>query len=132
MIRHPELAEYADLLERAGFAIYETTGKVPSGYFRYSRVVDGKECFGYVQVGHYGGFSHGMPIKPSIEHGSSMWVAGVPDSTPDQGNNLGNPLTVESAERVASLSNYNPLVGTHANYEDTRFSHLYRRREAAL
>lgn len=82
------------------------------------------ECFGTVQLGYFGGFSHSMPIKPSREHGSSMWVAGVPDSTPDQYDrgtmNDGDPLTVEAARKVASYRNSNPLVGTQRNYRDAR------------
>lgn len=133
MMWHGELEAYAQRLEQAGFAIYEPTGRMPSRHFRYSRVVDGKECFGSIDAGYYGGFSHIMPIKSSIEHGSSMWVDGVPDSRPESTHHVaGDPLTVEAAEKVASPSNYNPLVGRQHNYEDTRFSHLYQRREAAL
>ncbi|AVO21355.1 hypothetical protein PBI_MEGABEAR_45 [Mycobacterium phage Megabear] len=127
MIRDEGLRTYADVLEQAGFTVYETNS-VTLNYFRYSRMVDGKECFGYVQLGHYGGYSHSMPIRPSTEHGSSMWVEGVPDSTPQQGNKLGNPLTVKAATKVASPTNWNPLVGEQENYDNPRFHHMYQRR----
>lgn len=129
MIRDEGLRTYADVLERAGFAIYESNA-VGLNFFRYSRVVNGRECFGYVQLGYFGGYSHTMPIPPTRENGSSMWVDGVPDSTPDQGNRLGNPLTVEAATMVARPWNSNPLVGRQANYDDPRWRRMYQRRNS--
>ena len=90
MISDPTLREYADRLEDAGFTVYEPKG--PGNYFRYSRTINGQECFGYVQRG-WGStgrtYEHLMPIRPSIEHGSNMTV---PDTY---------GLTIEAAQRVA-------------------------------
>lgn len=86
----------------------------------YSRIVNGQECFGYVQKNHArdSTYSHAMPIKPSIKHGSSMYV----DGTDDQ-------LTVEAARKVASPLNVNKDVGQQANYEDrTWIERLYVKR----
>lgn len=121
MIQDSALREYAERLEKAGFTVYVPHNPT-ARYFRYSRLVNGKECFGYVQRDwdRSTGYSHTMPIKPSIENGSSMWVDGVPDE-----------LSVEAARKVARPSNRNPLVGTQANYDDPRWAHLYARREPA-
>ena len=120
MIANAVLSEYANRLEAAGFAIYESVSG-PGTYFRYSRMVDGKECFGYIQLDYFGTFQHLMPIKPSIEHGSSMWV-------PDARGKALSALDVETAKLVARPFNRNPVVGTHANYADPRFEYMYRRR----
>ena len=124
MIIDDGLRVYADLLERNGFSIYEpVSGKVsPGSYFMYSRDVNGQECFGYVQKDYATGktYSHTMPIRPSIQHGSSMYV----DGTDDQ-------LTVEAARKVASPFNTNNVVGRHANYEDRKWiDRLYVKRGA--
>jgi len=120
VISDPELAAYADVLEAAGFVIYESASGRPSAYFRYSRIVGSQECFGYVQANWVGAtkFSHLMPILPSIEHGSSMWVEGVPEA-----------LTVESAALICRQVNRNPIVGQRRNFADPRFEYLYQRRE---
>lgn len=122
MINDDGLRAYADLLQRNGFTIYE-----PSGwwkFFIYSRVVDGQECFGMVQTNGYRSeqfkaYEHSMPIKPSVENGSSMWVEGVP-----------NELTVEAAKLIARPTNYNPLVGRQKNYEDDLTTRGYVKWEA--
>jgi hypothetical protein len=108
-IKDAVLREYAELLAKNGFTIYEPKGVWE--YFVYSRMVDGRECFGSVQRGGaLEGYQHHMPIKPSKEHGSSMFVEDVPDE-----------LTIEAATAVASPRNYNKLVGSHENYRDDRF-----------
>lgn len=119
-IKDDGLKAYAHLLESNGFAIYEPT---PSGYtrgtyFTYSRVVDGQECFGTVQSEDFGGYTHTMPIKPSREHGSSMWVAGLPGQDDNSNDGSYEVLTVEAAQMVARPFNTNPLVGKQANYKD--------------
>ena len=117
MIKNDALREYADLLAANGFAIYEPSGRWGE-YFMYSQVVDGQECFGTVQYDRIDGFEHHMPIKPSVENGSSMFVAGVP-----------NELTVEAARKVAQPANHNHLVGSQRNYEDRYWiDRLYTRR----
>lgn len=107
-INDDALANYARLLADNGFVIYEPTGSW--GHFVYSRIVDGQECFGDVQKANVGafGYQHHMPIRPSQENGSSMFVDGVPDE-----------LTVEAAEMVARPTNRNKYVGTQKNYTDT-------------
>lgn len=106
------LHEYAELLQSAGFDIYEPSAGW--NYFIYSRVVDGRECFGMVAEATVSleGYSHTMPIAPNKTVGSSMWVPGVPDGY--------DCLTVDAAKTVASRSNSNPVVGTHSNYRDDR------------
>lgn len=115
------LDAYADTLMAAGFTVYEPTGPA-ARYFRYSRVVDGQECFGVVQQEalRLQGYSHSMPIKPSKENGSSMFVDGVEDGF--------DALTVEAAETVAQPRNHNPLVGWQDNYDDPRTARMYTRR----
>ena len=124
MIKDQGLRAYAQLLADHGFTIYEPTGAIGT-YFTYSRVVDGQECFGTVQVEgpgrFFGGYSHTMPIKPSIEHGSSMWVANLPGQDDDSNDGSYDVLTVEAARMVARPTNYNPLVGTQRNYKDERW-----------
>lgn len=103
----PELQEYARRLSAAGFRVYVSNSPGFNRHFLYSQEVDGKACFGSVQRADFGGYQHSMPIKPSRENGSSMFVEGVPDD-----------LEVETARRVAQPSNYNPLVGTQTNWKD--------------
>ena len=116
MIVDEVLEEYAKLLESHGFTVYE-----PRRYFRYSRIVNGLECFGYVQRRWTGSdYEHTMPIRPTIQNGSSMWVDLVPDT-----------LTVETALAVARPSNQNPIVGRQVNYDDPRWADLYVKRGPA-
>ena len=119
MITDGGLLDYAQRLEQAGFTIYEPL-RSPARYFRYSRMVNGVECFGYVQKAWTGsGYEHSMPIRPSVQHGSSMWVEGVP-----------NDLSIETAMLVARRSNRNPLVGKQDNYADPDWMSLYGKRGA--
>lgn len=104
----PELQEYAHRLSEAGFRVYAHSGPGLITFLLYSQEVDGKTCFGSVQRANFGnGYEHHMPIRPSKENGSSMWVKDVPED-----------LSVEAARMVARPSNYNPLVGTQANWQD--------------
>lgn len=118
MIKDTALSEYADLLAANGFAIYEPRSS-HGDYFKYSRVVDGgRECFGYVQHEYFGGYSHSMPIRPSRENGSSMYIDGV-----------AGELTLEAARKVARPFNRNELVGRQENYRDElRLDRLYIKR----
>lgn len=109
-VTNDALREYASRLRAAGFTVY--VPKPASGrwrYIGYSRMIDGQECLGFVQRGEFfsDGWRHYMPIEPSRVNGSSMWVAGVPDS---------QTLTVDDARRVASPVNRNPLVGAQRNH----------------
>lgn len=105
---NPELAEYARQLVMAGFKVYEP--KQSANYFIYSQVVSGKECFGSVQEDYFGGYSHLMPIKPSRQCGSSIFVGG--DKQISEG------LTIEAAKRTAQPYNYNCVVGKRENYHE--------------
>lgn len=114
MIRDPGLKNYADVLERDGFTIYEP--KSNGDYFTYSRVVDDRECFGTVSLERFGGYSHTMPIKPSVAFGSNMVVDGVPNPKDSIGR---AELTVYEARKVARPSNTGPYIsGWHQNYRD--------------
>lgn len=111
-----ELAEYAERLRKNGFTVYvhvdtERAGNItPQTFFGYSREVDGRPCFGNVQratfwrLGQPG--EHHMPIKPSRENGSSMYVPAADKLVWSD---------VEAARMVARPSNWNELVGTQEN-----------------
>lgn len=133
MIKDEGLRAYAELLHSNGFAVYEPKGR-SGDYFTYSRVVDGRECFGTVsesQEPHLlralgrtqdAGYEHRMPIEPSREHGSSMFVEintplgfGVTRRTSVR---VIEGLTIEAAELVARPSNGNHLVGTQYNWRE--------------
>ena len=119
-IKDTRLAAYADMLESAGFTIWEP--RTPGNYFKYSHDVDGVECFGYVQADYWGEISHSMPIAPSIENGNMAYVFGV-----------NGELTVEAAEKVAQPYNICPYVtpSNQANYALTeRGVSIYRKRGA--
>ena len=100
-----ELRDYANVLYENGFTIYEPAGRWK--HFIYSQLVDGVECFGIVEREDFGDYRHLMPIKPSREHGSSIFVDGVQ-----------NELTVDAALIIAQPENRNHLVGSHKNYRD--------------
>lgn len=102
------LREYAQLLHSNGFAIYEPLGTW--NHFVYSRIVDGQECFGVAEKDTVGfGYSHSMPIKPSRENGSHMFVD-YADGRPVE------DLTVEAARTIAQPTNWNKVVGVQKNY----------------
>lgn len=119
----PFLARYAQELLANGFKVYvfqSDVTRVANGgaeqrrrSFRYSRVVDGQTCYGNVQEEFFGTVKHHMPIKPSKEHGSAMFVGD--DDRAD----------LASAERTASPSNWNKLVGTQQNYHDPMSDRMY-------
>lgn len=107
-MKNETLIEYADLLHANGFTIYEPD--TTSEYFVYSRQVDGVERFGTVQecTIRLQGYAHSMPIKPSREFGSGMFLDDVEDGYDN--------LTVEAATKVASARNSNSVVGGHDNF----------------
>lgn len=112
----PELRDYATELLEAGFSIYvvERPSPRPLSFFRYSQVVEGRECFGYVQYDNLYGYSHSMPIKPSRQSGSSMFIGNSEE--PDQGT----AQSVDYARRVAQPRNWNHLIGWQDNYAPVR------------
>lgn len=116
MMTDPKLNEYADLLADNGFTIYLPTSPGRHDWFIYSQVRDDRECFGTVQAEYFGGYSHTMPIRPSVAFGSNMVVDGVPNPKDSIGR---AELTVAEARRVARPSNTGPYIsGWHRNYKD--------------
>lgn len=61
-----------------------------------------------------------MNIKPSRQHGSSMWIQGTTGDRWSRPNGMNDydDLTVANACLYASPTGYNPLVGTQANHGD--------------
>lgn len=100
------LTEYGNRLKAAGFRVWLST--FGNGYLTYER--DG--YWGTFQRSEFAGWQHLMPIVPSRENGSSMFI--------------GKPVTdvwsVEAAEQCARATNHNDLVGTQRNHHDQRFA----------
>lgn len=118
--RQAQLLDFAAELKAAGFRVWVPNDERDSPrYLQFSQIVDGKECFGTVQVEQtplLTGFTYSMPIKPSTQDGSSMFVDGVDDNV---------ALDVAFASQVAQPRNHNPLVGTKDNSADARWAHMY-------
>ena len=124
-----ELSQFAHELREAGFRTYVFTSdvkRVENGgreacatHLGFSREVDGRECRASVSQEYrsFGGYTFSMPIKPSREHGSAMFIGG--DSAPEF-----DELTLENARLYASPTGRNALVGTHENYAPG-FAELY-------
>lgn len=126
----PELHEFAVLLAGSGFRVFVFKSEVErvakggkksiAKTLGFSRMVDDVECNASVSASYtypFGGFQFTMPIKPSREHGSSMFIGDDRASDSDE-------LTLANAELYASPTGYNRLVGTHKNYHQG-FAHLY-------
>ncbi len=122
----PELAEFARTLNERGFKTFvfrSEIARVENGgregvhtHLGFSREVDGQECFGSVSYS-LNGYTFHMPIKPSREHGSGMFIGG--DNVTEF-----DVLSITNAEKYASPFGTNHLVGTHAN-DNTHFAGLY-------
>lgn len=98
------LAVYGRTLVAAGFDVWLTpTGYRHGGYLTYRDRATG--YVGTFQHSDHDGWSHSMPLVPSREHGSSMWLDGAPD----------DPWTVDAARHTAREYGYNPLVGRQRN-----------------
>jgi len=93
------LESYARELIAAGFEVW-LAPDAGSGYLTYAR--DG--LWGTLQCSEFEGWDHLMPLVPSREFGSSMHLDPEPDT-----------FTVKAAERCASATNYNAIVGTQRN-----------------
>lgn len=116
----PELADFGKELLAAGFKVFvfrSDVERVSKGgkescatTVGFSRVVDGRECFGSVSYS-LAGYQFSMPIKPSREHGSAMFIGG--DKLPEF-----DSLTLANAELYASPTGFNRLVGTQENDPD--------------
>lgn len=105
-ITDDDLRAYARLLINSGFTVYVSKRVGFGTYFLYSRIVDGRTLWGSVELSRFEGYRHYMPIKPSREHGSSMFV---PDA------DKMDPLSLEAALLITRPTNYNSIVGTHDN-----------------
>jgi hypothetical protein len=75
------------------------------GYLTYER----GGYFGHLQCSDFEGWRHDMPIVPSREFGSSMFIGG------EGRQSQAAVFTVEAAEQCARPTNWNPVVGTQAN-----------------
>lgn len=123
----PDLAEYAAMLADNGFRVYVFTSDVArvakggkkacATSLGFSRIVDGDECRASVSTTYFGRPQFSMPIKPSRQHGSAMFIGG--DSAPED-----DGLTLYNAELYASPTGTNRLVGTHKNHH-AGFAHRY-------
>lgn len=102
----PEALAVATELESAGFSIH-----VSSSDAKLNRRIDWFQFRKNGRIGYYSGdfladHNWSMPIKPSREHGSGMFV--------EAAENAQN--ATEAATIITQESNYNPVVGTHKNY----------------
>lgn len=123
----PELTEFARTLKANGFEVYvfkSDARRVGNGgkpacarTLGFSRTVDGKVCWASVSFDNFGFVQFSMPIRPSRQAGSSMFIGG--DSMPRD-----DELTLDLAELYASPTGHNRLVGTQAN-DGSTFAHLY-------
>ena len=101
------LLEYANTLAAAGFEVWHGASQGSPGYLVYRNASNG--CWGTFQRSYFDGWQHLMPIKPSREHGSAMYLdRPIP------------PWTVAAARQCAQPTNRNDLVGRHANYGGDR------------
>lgn len=127
----PFLATFAKELLADGFKVYlpdsDVTrvakgGKPAVGkWFTFSRTVDGQECYAHVSEDFFETVKFSMPIKPSREHGSSMWVGG----SVERHGTTSEIACIENARLYTRPFNSNPLVGTHANYWNPLFPDSY-------
>lgn len=96
------LTEYGQRLVTAGFRVWLTpTGFRDGGFLTYER--DG--CYGHLQHSQFEGWQHDMPLVPSREFGSAMFI----------GEPVEDVWSVEAAEQVARPSNGNNVVGIQRN-----------------
>lgn len=103
-----ETLTVATELESAGFDIH-----VSSRDAELSRRLNWFQFRKNGRIGYYSGdfladHNWSMPIRPSREHGSSMFVEAAEDA----------PNAIESASIITQESNHNHIVGTHKNYAD--------------
>ena len=97
------LASYGNELVNAGFEVW--LHKFGEGYLTYRDPATGNR--GSLQYSLMEGWQHYMPLVPSREFGSSMFL----DTDTD-------PFTVAAAQECARLTNRNSVVGTQRNAGD--------------
>lgn len=94
------LEEYGRRLVAAGFRVWlMPTGS--GGYLTYER----GGFWGHLQQSYFGAFEHYMPLVPSREFGSSMFI----------GQPVADVWSVEAAQQAASATNHNNVVGRRPN-----------------
>lgn len=130
-ILKPKLAEFAKELAANGYKVYlfksdikrVANGGMPqvATSLGFSRFVDGRECFASVSLGHFDGANFSFPIKPSRQHGSSMWIGGNPRLRSHEvyKGEMTEELCLVNAEVYTLPMASNPLVGTHENFPGT-------------
>lgn len=127
----PFMARFAKELLANGFQVYlpdsdvkrvAKGGKPAVGkWFTFSRVVNGQTCYAHVSEDFFETVKFSMPIKPSRECGSSMWIGG----SIERHGTTSEIACVENADLYASPTGHNPLVGTHPNYWNPTFPDSY-------
>lgn len=95
-----DLREYGQRLAAAGLEVWLNT-HYWGGWLTYKNPENG--CYGTFQHSDHFGWSHYMPLIPSREYGSAMFVGNADD------------WSVEAALRTAMPENFNPIVGTQKN-----------------
>jgi hypothetical protein len=130
-ILKPTLAEFAKELAANGFKVYlfkSDIKRVANGGLAqaatslgFSRVVDGRECFASVSLTYFDAAQFSFPIKPSTQHGSSMWIGGAAELRNHEvyGSASAEVLNLHNAYLYAAPLASNPLVGRHENYPGT-------------
>lgn len=114
----PGAADYAALLLAHDFTVYaDPTNRRPSGWFHYSRLVDGRRCFGTFSDGSesFNGAYHDMPITPSRLNGSSAIIGSKRGDEETSGLDSIPVMSVAYARAVARPENWCPY-----NAEPTR------------
>jgi hypothetical protein len=95
------LETYGRELAAAGFRVWlSRSGTRDAGYLTYERGGN----YGHLQRSDFEGWAHSMPLVPSREYGSGMFI--------------GDPLpvwTVAAAQQTARATNRNDVVGTRRN-----------------
>lgn len=98
------LEQYGALLKAAGFRVWVNQTSPSGGYLTYER----GGFYGHLQCDYWGNWAHDMPLVPSKEAGSSMFI----------GKPVADVWSVEAAEQAASEYNHNDVVGRRRNAGD--------------
>lgn len=97
------LRDYAVELIDAGFTVYAAG---PNWNFMHYLEPQGR-YYGTISKSEFEGWGHSMPIKPSHEFGSGMYI--------DEADARVDPFTVKAARDTARAFNTNRAVGTQPN-----------------
>lgn len=96
-----DVIDYAKKLASSGFKVWHVPG-IRDGFLIYQNTENG--FWGTFQQSEFEGWQHLMPIKPSREIGSSMFM-----------EEPGDPWTVQAAQQCAQEFNTNKVVGRQRN-----------------